>query len=131
MSKFSIIPAHDPRVMVEIEIPRPGRRKSIWFRAARLDFQPADLITAYADDYAALGRWLESAQKSDKGADLEGRPTVDGHEFDHPLEWWARKLEMPDADEIAKLTSGERDQVWKIWQDQSEAALGESSASSD
>lgn len=136
MSKFTIVPAHDPRVMVEIEIPQPGRKKSLHFTAARLDFQPAHLVEQYAADYARLQLWIEDqaaiaeGRRDDEHEPLE-RPTVNGAEFDHPLTWWAHALEMPDAEAIAELTAGESAQVWSIWQRESETDLGESFASGD
>lgn len=137
MTKHTITPAHDDRVMVEIEIPRPGKRKSLTFKAARPDFQPVEILEAYAKDFAALGEWVEAKKEAaahtgdDPAPDVPERPTVNGHIFEHPLHWWAYKLEMPDAEEIAKLTTGERDQIWEIWDGSALVKLGESSASSN
>lgn len=132
MTKHVIIPAHDERVIVDIEIPRPGRAKSLRFKAARLDFQPAELVTRYAEDYAKLRNWVEAVTDGKDADELPERPLVGGeHEFDHPLGWWAYALEMPDAEAINNLTAGERDQVWRIWEEAAETPVGESSASSD
>lgn len=131
--KFTVIPSHDERVIVDITIPRPGRTKNLKFKAARIDFQPVELVAQYTADYLKLQEWIEAESKKATGADVDvpERPTIHGHEFDHPLGWWAYALEMPDADELVKMPAGERDQVWKIWQDAAEVELGESSASGE
>lgn len=133
MSKHVIVPSHDERVVVDIEIPRPGRAKSLRFKTARLDFQPIEVALKVDELWTAHVEWVQADAAKRAGRDVEvpERPEIDGHTFRHPLEVWIRVLEMEDADGLCELTAGEREQIWKIWQDESEADLGESSASSD
>lgn len=128
MSKHTIIPAHDERVNVVIEIPRPGKARAAVFSAARLEFQPPELVDRFAKDYERLRAWAAASDAAEAAGEEydEPRPTIaDGYEYDHPLGWWAYTLGLKDADYIANLTVGERDQVWEIWNDASKVSLGE------
>lgn len=117
MATRQLIPAHDPRVMVTIEVPVEGRKKPLVFTAKRWEFQPEQLI----DDFQ---EHLSSAIDPETGVLREDRKADE-----MLIDWWLDNLDLADADELKKLTIGEREQLWNIWRAESEIDLGESEAS--
>lgn len=120
MTNYSLIPAHDPRVMVTIDVPVEGRKTPIQFIARRWEFQPGNLVEEYQD-------YLKSAVDPETGAIAEGRSADE-----MLIDWWIEHLPtIPDKDREAllALTAGERDQLWTIWREASKVDLGESEAS--
>lgn len=117
MATRQIIPAHDPRVMVTIEVPIEGRKKPALFTAKRWEFQPEQLIEDFQEHIATT-------------VDPETGKLREGRKADELLiDWWLDHLDLADADELKKLTIGERNQLWEIWRAESKLDLGESEAS--
>lgn len=109
---FQIIPAHDPSVQIEFEIPIKGRQNPLAFSVPKLHFFPLDVSATYKE-------WFE-AQLAEKKA------------TDRACTLKLLELLVPKHYEaLAKLTDGELTQISKHWEKESRVGLGESSASSD
>lgn len=118
MTTLQLIPAHDPRVMVHIDIPIEGRKSPLRLSLKRWEFQPADRIEAYQ-------AYLKSifTDTGELAEDRAGEMMID---------WWIDNLpDIADADRktLRGLTAGERAQLWDLWRDASKVDLGESEAS--
>lgn len=119
MTVYSLVPAHDPRVLVTIEAPIEGRKTPAKFIARRWEFQPRHLIDEWKEN-------VTSAYNAD-GTIVEGR---DPDEM--LIDWWIEHLPtIPDKDRepLLSLTAGEREQLWELWREASKVDLGESEAS--
>lgn len=109
---FQIVPAHDPSVQIEFEIPIKGRQKPLSFSVPKLHFFPVDISEKYK---AWFGAQLEEKKATDRACTLK-----------------LLELLVPSHyDTLAKLTDGELTQISKHWEEASKVGLGESSASSD
>lgn len=118
MTALQLIPAHDPRVMVHIDIPIEGRKKPLTFSVKRWEFQPSDRIDEYQAHLNSI--FTESGE-------LE-----QGRSGEMMIDWWIDNLpDIADADRktLRALTAGERAQLWELWRDASKVDLGESEAS--
>ncbi|MFF1531493.1 hypothetical protein [Cellulomonas sp. NPDC058312] len=109
---FQIIPAHDPSVQIEFEVPIKGRQNPLSFSVPKLHFFPVEISDKYKE-------WFEAQVKAKKATDRACTLKL--------LELLAPK----QYDTLAKLTDGEITQISKHWEEASKVGLGESSASSD
>lgn len=114
---FQIIPAHDPSVQIEFEIPIKGRQNPLFFSVPKLHFFPLDVSDTYKE-------WFEVAKVPNEKGVAEAT--------DRACTLKLLELLVPKHYEaLAKLTDGELTQISKHWEKESRVGLGESSASSD
>lgn len=114
----TIIPAHDERVMVRIDVPVKGRKNPLKFIAPRFEFLPVDKARQF-DDYV---REIEDEEKK-TGVQTPGPVVI--------MNYWFKNLDLKDADALLDLTVGEKLQIFEMWQESSKVTLGESDASSE
>lgn len=107
---FRIIPAHDPSVQIEFEVPIKGRQNPIFFTVPKLQYFPRpqeDEFQAYLKDLPAEER-LDDAKVVTK-----------------LLEMFVPKY----FEQLSKLTKGELTQISEHWYSVSQVSIPESSAS--
>lgn len=114
---FTIIPAHDPRIMVEIEIPQPGKKKNLKFIAPRFEFIDREKTQLFDD-------WVKKL--AEDAGDEELVLTEEAM-----LNFWIEHLDLDDADALLELTRGEKRQIWQHWAEVSQADLGKLEESSE
>lgn len=115
-----IIPAHDERVQVTVEVPQKGKKKPIKFIAPRYEFVPPEKYEKFMDWF------LNFDKEPDPKPEGWVKPVIsDGQVFDQ----WVRILEQEDQEALLNLTLGEKIQIWGIWQEESAAPLDASEPS--
>lgn len=114
---FTIIPAHDERVTVEIHVPVKGRKTPLKFIAPRFEFIPREQTKQFDE-------WMTKL-----AADAGDEELMVTDEM--MLNFWIEHLELKDADALLELTRGEKRQIWQHWAEVSNTTLGESEASTD
>jgi len=132
MATFRITAAHEAPT-VDFEIPVKGS-PDILIKLPKLGYIPKEVVEEV--DRWTTAKFAEITEKRAErnklstpipDSDAELRYPTNYDVMDQFLQW----LEPEAAEVVAKLTYGEREQIWKIWNKQSEASSEKSSASSD